>query len=151
MILQILMIVRMLSLVTFIKQLFSVTEKILQICLYCQNIHCMQRLILTIKKNMIKVAYLVPSVSEVILIVHSDSHYSPLHQAQSGNIGKGPIHQSVQQSSHLSICQSILVHFSMMAGWIFFILGTRYHGPLIHIQYIWFYVKFELWLFFHKF
>ena len=48
---------------------------------------------------------------------------------ESGNIGTGPV--------CLSIHLSILTHFSMMAGWAFFIFGTmvRYHGLLMHITY----------------
>ena len=45
-------------------------------------------------------------------------------QAELGKIGKGPVHPS------------ILTHSFMMAGWIFFILGTtiRYHGPVMHVK-----------------
>ena len=43
-----------------------------------------------------------------------------LAYAESGNLGKGPVRQSI----HQSICESILAHPSMMTRWIFFILGT---------------------------
>ena len=54
------------------------------------------------------------------------------------NIGKGPVipvHQSVRQSSHQSICQSVLEHSYMKAGWIFFILGAmiRYQHWVAHV------------------
>ena len=47
---------------------------------------------------------------------------------ESGNIGNGPVCQSV--------CQFVLVHSSMIAAWIFFTLGTmvRYHGLLMHVK-----------------
>ena len=47
------------------------------------------------------------------------------------------VHPSICQPINLAIWMSILVHSSMMARWIFFILGTmiRYHGPLMHVKF----------------
>ena len=60
-------------------------------------------------------------VSETIIIPNSA-------KAESGNIGKGLVCQYVWMP--------VLVHSSMMAGWIFFILGTmiKYHGLLMHVN-----------------
>ena len=41
-------------------------------------------------------------------------------QVELGNRGKGPVRLDVQPS----VCEAILAHSSMMAGWISFILGT---------------------------
>ena len=57
----------------------------------------------------------------LIIIPHST-------QAESVNIGKGPVWQPISPSINPSVCpsirQSILMHSSLMTRWIFFILGT---------------------------
>ena len=52
--------------------------------------------------------------------------------AELGNIGMGSVHQSIC----LPVCPSILAHYTMMAGWMFFILGTmiRYHESKIEVD-----------------
>ena len=58
--------------------------------------------------------------------------FPSLLKAKSGKLGMDLVHLAFYPSVRVSI----LMHSSMMAGWIFFILGTviRYHGLLIHVK-----------------